>query len=602
MIPNYDTSIKRRVMAVILLASIVVSLITVVSFVLYDVTTFKQSMVRNLVSQGRLIAENSAAALAFNNPDDAENVLSSLRTEPHVVAAAIYNQQGQLFARYPGDISDNQLPKKPEKWAYKFQNHSLCIFEPVAQSGAPLGTIYLQSNLGALMERLRLYAVISILILVVSFLVAFVLSNTLQRRISNPIVALAQVARAVSEHRDYSIRAARLSNDELGLLTDSLNEMLERIQNSDSALRAREAQFRLVTNQAPVLLAQLDRDYRYKFVNKPFATHFGREPEDIVGRLALDVVGPTQFEMEQPYMKRVLAGEPVQFELEMVNAQNEQMWSHVEYTPEKNSDGQTIGFVAVHTDVTLRKKAEIEMEQARDQALAASRAKDDFLAALSHELRTPLNPVLLIASDAAADESLPAAVRRNFEIIGKNVELEARLIDDLLDLTRIVRGKLRLNWQQIDVHEILKDVARNFEEELNDKHIELARDLKAAPASVKGDGVRLQQVFWNVLKNAVKFTPLNGHISIATWVQDHRIKIEVKDSGIGITKDELGRVFDAFSQGDHAAENSHRFGGLGLGLAIARQLVELHDGKIYASSEGRDKGASFLIDLPQAEN
>ena len=596
----FASSIKRKVMTVILLASVAVALVTVVAFVVCDVMTFEQAIVRNLTSEGRLIAENSAAALAFNDPEDADNVLASLRTEPHVVAAAIYDQKGQLFAKYPGEIPNDRLPPKPEGWAYKFQNHSLCIYQPVVHSGAKLGTIYLQSDLGALTQRLRRYGLISVLILAVSLLVAVFLSNVLQTRISKPIVALARTARAISERQDYSIRASRLTDDELGVLTDSFNNMLDRIQNSDSALRAREAQFRLVTNQAPVLLAQLDRDYRFKFVNKPFASHFGHSPGEIVGLHAAEVVGRAQFEAERPYMEMVLAGEQVQFELQTMTARDELRWNHVEYTPEKDASGRVVGFVAVHTDVTSRKEAEIEMKLARDQALAASRAKDDFLAALSHELRTPLSPVLLIASDAAANEELPPAIRRNFEIIGKNVELEARLIDDLLDLTRITRGKLHLNFRKIDVNAILQDVITHFQAELAGKQIELSQNLKASPASIEGDPVRIQQVLWNILRNAVKFTPNNGKISITTMSEQKRLKIQIDDTGIGMTPEELERVFDPFSQGDHAVENSHRFGGLGLGLAIAKQLVELHHGSIQALSEGRDKGASFRIELPGA--
>lgn len=594
----YTSSIKRKVMAVILMASSAVLLVTVVAFVAYDLITFRRAMVQNLVSQGRLIAENSAAALAFNDEKGAARVLSSLRATPHVTAAAVYDQNGFLFAVYPAGMTNDDLPSKPGRWAYKFENNSLCIFQPVVYSGTRLGTIYLQSDLSALTQRFQLYCAISLVIMLVSFLVALMLSNTLQRRISRPIVALAQTASAISDRRDYSIRALKLSDDELGLLTDSFNNMLEKIQDGDSALRAREAQFRLVTNHAPVLLAQMDRQYRYKFVNQPYASYFGRQPEEIIGKSAVEVVGPVQFETERPYIDRVLAGHSVQFELETVNPQNERRWSHVEYTPEKNGDGSVVGFVSVHTDVTLRKQAEMEMKRARDQALAASRAKDDFLAALSHELRTPLNPVLLIASDAAADEHLPREIRRAFETISKNVELEARLIDDLLDLTRITRGKLSLNLRPVNVHEILRDAIANVQSELAEKRIELAREFRAGQVVVEGDSVRLQQIFWNVLKNAVKFTPQNGRISLQTWTDGNWLKIRISDTGIGMTPEELSRVFGAFSQGEHAIENSHRFGGLGLGLAISQQLVELHRGKIAASSEGRDKGASFIIELP----
>jgi signal transduction histidine kinase len=474
---TYKSSIKRKVMTVIMLASVTVLLVTVVAFVTYDVLRFRQSIVQNLTSESRLIAENSAAALAFNDQDDALNVLSSLRSEPNITAAAIYDNRGRVFVKYPPGISIGSLPAKPEKWSYKFEKNSLSIFEPVVRSGAPLGTIFLRSDLSRLWQRLELYGLISFLIIMVSLLIALVLSNMLQRLISNPVIALANTARNISEKQDYSLRAIKFSDDELGLLTDSFNVMLERIQNSDSELR-----------------------------------------------------------------------------------------------------------------------------DARDQALAASQAKDAFLAALSHELRTPLNPVLLIASDAETDESLPPPIRKDFETIRKNVELEARLIDDLLDLSRIIRGKLSLNNQVVDVHNIIQDAIAHVSSDIQAKEIELLLNLNGNPSIVNGDAVRLQQIFWNVLKNAAKFTPHHGRITIATSTNGGQLNVQVTDTGIGLTQEELNRIFEPFSQGDHATYNTHRFGGLGLGLTISRQLVELHHGKIQAESIGRDKGATFIIELPIAEN
>jgi signal transduction histidine kinase len=257
--------------------------------------------------------------------------------------------------------------------------------------------------------------------------------------------------------------------------------------------------------------------------------------------------------------------------------------------------------LAVTEDITGSKRTEKELERARDEALAASRAKDDFLAALSHELRTPLNPVLLLASEAAEDVSLPPGVRADFATIRKNVELEARLIDDLLDLTRITRGKLLLEMLPQDVHTILRDALATVEAELDRKKIVPRLKLDAGNSLVLGDAVRLQQIFWNVLKNAVKFTPERGEITVETGVgtDTGELTVEITDTGIGMLPSELERIFDAFSQGDHAeAGGSHRFGGVGLGLAISRMLTELHHGSIRASSEGRGRGAKFSIELP----
>ena len=251
-------------------------------------------------------------------------------------------------------------------------------------------------------------------------------------------------------------------------------------------------------------------------------------------------------------------------------------------------------------DITARKRAEQAAESARDEAVAASRAKDDFLAALSHELRTPLNPVLLLASEGANNPHYPPSARADFETITRNVTLEARLFEDLLDLTRITRRKLNLDLQILDFHESLRDALTTVEDDIKQRKITLRREFTAHPLMVSGDSVRLQQVVWNVLKNAVKFTPPGGSVTVVTRrTDDRRAVVTVTDTGIGMSEDELARIFKTFAQGDHAAgSGAHRFGGLGLGLAISKTLTELHGGTITATSEGHDKGATFTIELP----
>ncbi|HTV63095.1 MAG TPA: response regulator [Verrucomicrobiae bacterium] len=248
-----------------------------------------------------------------------------------------------------------------------------------------------------------------------------------------------------------------------------------------------------------------------------------------------------------------------------------------------------------------RQRVLLELKKAHDEALGASRAKDEFLATLSHELRTPLNPILLVASDAATNLKLPDPVRADFEMVRKNVELEARLIDDLLDLTRVTRGKVLLEKQIMDVHAVLKDAIANVQEEMKQKGIIPTIKLGAMSHAVYADGVRLQQVFWNLLKNAVKFTPPGGHITVETELPDEdHLLVKITDTGIGMNEQELSRIFNAFSQGDHASGSAHRFGGLGLGLVISQKLIEFHSGRIRAHSDGRDKGAVFTVELPLA--
>ncbi len=266
-------------------------------------------------------------------------------------------------------------------------------------------------------------------------------------------------------------------------------------------------------------------------------------------------------------------------------------------------DGQH-NVVCYFADITERIKSEQALVNAKAAAESASRAKDDFLAALSHELRTPLNPVLLIASDAAEDRQLPPEIRASFDTIRKNIELEARLIDDLLDLTRIATGKMLLRMGDADVHRILQDSFASVQAELEEKRIQLSVQLVAKKYVVSGDAIRLQQVFWNILKNSVKFTPRGGEITVETSVSEegNHLVVKIADTGIGMTPEELKRIFTAFSQGDHAASSFHRFGGLGLGLAISQKIMELHSGHIRAESAGRAKGSVFTIELPLAKN
>jgi signal transduction histidine kinase len=247
------------------------------------------------------------------------------------------------------------------------------------------------------------------------------------------------------------------------------------------------------------------------------------------------------------------------------------------------------------------RESEAALRASEAEATAASRAKDDFLAALSHELRTPLNPVLLLATEAAANPNLPPNLRADFETIVNNVSLEARLIDDMLDLTRIAHGKLALNLRPFDVHAGLQHSVSLARAEIDQKKIRLTLNLVAERHHVLGDEVRLKQVFWNVIKNAAKFTPAAGQITVETktLTDADELSISISDTGIGMTRAELGRIFQAFSQGDHAQEEGpHRFGGIGLGLAISQMMVTRHRGSIRASSDGRNMGTTFLIMLP----
>ncbi len=261
-------------------------------------------------------------------------------------------------------------------------------------------------------------------------------------------------------------------------------------------------------------------------------------------------------------------------------------------------DGRFIHTRCFTRDITEQKQIEADLLAARDAAESASRAKDEFLAALSHELRTPLTPVLMLAADMERSPDLPAPVRGDFAMIRKNVELEARLIDDLLDLTRITRGKLALHFETVDVHALITHALAILRSDCEAKNLAVELGLAAAGHHVSGDGVRLQQVMWNVLKNAIKFSLPGGRITIRSWDGAGQLRVAFADTGLGITAEEMPRIFTAFAQGREAAAS--RFGGLGLGLSITALLMREHRGRIWAESAGREQGATFHLALPLA--
>ena len=291
-------------------------------------------------------------------------------------------------------------------------------------------------------------------------------------------------------------------------------------------------------------------------------------------------------------------------EMRVVRTDGTVLWLMVRARIQRDETGRAVRLIGVNADVTDRKRAEQALHQAEERrrvaAEAANKAKDEFLAVLSHELRTPLTPVLAVVSALETAPDLPERHREDLRMARRNIELEARLIDDLLDLNRIAHGKLEIHLGTVDFHEEIRQALHRAEAETAARHIEVGVELSAARWRGRADAARLQQVLWNLLKNAVKFTPSGGRIEVrATQAGAGPLRIEVADSGIGIDPAALPGIFNAFEQGD--ASHARQFGGLGLGLAISRALAELHGGTLTAASAGRGHGAVFTLELPLHE-
>ena len=274
-------------------------------------------------------------------------------------------------------------------------------------------------------------------------------------------------------------------------------------------------------------------------------------------------------------------------------------------SPVRDAKGRVVGASKIARDITEQKRASAERERlleaervARAEAERASRVKDDFVAMVSHELRTPLNAILGWTQLMTRTRNDPAVIARGLDVVARNTRLQAQLISDLLDISRIVSGKLQLDVRSVDFRAIVGQAIEPIEEEAHAKGVELVQDLREGTTLVSGDPSRLQQIVWNLVSNAIKFTPPGGRVRVSLDFSGAQARLEVADNGTGIRPEFLAHVFDRFHQADRSI--TRRFGGLGLGLSIVKHLVELHGGEVRASSEGEGQGATFTVTLPVA--
>ena len=326
---------------------------------------------------------------------------------------------------------------------------------------------------------------------------------------------------------------------------------------------------------------------------------FGYKSDEMIGQPIMRIIPSDRQDEEAEFLRRLRAGEMIEhFETVRRTKDGRMLDISVTISPVRDETGAIVGAAKIARDITPRKLAEAELAQALEATEEANRAKDNFLAILSHELRTPLTPALVAASELeGAPPSDPAVLRESVALIRRNIELEARLVDDLLDLTRITSGKLRIASEPLDLHAVLLDALAIAEPKLSEKNICVTNELAAHRHLVRGDAARLTQVFSNLLTNAAKFTPAAGLVAIRTANTDEgKLRIEVSDTGIGIAPDVLPKIFDPFCQGE--VGTTRRFGGLGLGLSLAKNLIDVHGGRIEAQSEGRGRGATFSVTLP----
>jgi PAS domain S-box-containing protein len=597
-----QSSIKKRVRAVILVASAVVLLVTAAAFVTYEAINFRAQLARSLSTVATVIADNSAAPLAFNNAAVAEEILGTLRADPDIVAAALYDDSGALFAKYPPTLQYELLPPRPEQAGYQFRAGALVVFEPVMQEQRPIGTLYLQSSLRGLYEQFWLYGIIVAAVLFGMLGLAFVLSTLLQRRISDPVLALTQAAQTVTQRGDYSVRATKLTEDELGTLTDAFNRMLSETQENQGRL-AEQARLLDLSTDAIIVRDMADN-----------IIYWNRGAEEIYGWTRGEALGKAKHDLLQTEFP-----EP----LEQINAklQRDDRWAgdlvqtrrdgtriyvSTRWVLDRDAEGIPARVLITDNDITLRKQAEelMKSEAKRLDALVEQRTArlqetigelEAFSYSVSHDMRAPLRAMqgyakaLLSDYDARLDGEAKHYLDRIFRAANR-LDL---LVQDVLAYSRVAKGEIEL--MPIDLERLIEDIiAAHPEFQAPNARVVVETRLHR----VLGHEAYLTQCVTNLLGNAVKFVApgLEPEIRIRSERVNGCVRVTFADNGIGIDPSHHERIFQIFGQ----IYPEKKYGGTGIGLAIVRKAVQRMNGDVGVESRV-DKGSRFWLILNEVK-
>ena len=627
-------SLRRKITYVIMINTFAALCAAGIAFAEYGVYRFKQMRIGDLNALANILGTNSTAPLEFKDPAAAHDILTALAAKPHILTAVIYDREGMPFAVYHPGISESRyVPPKVGPDASQFTSKRVMVFQTITFDSEKVGTVFLEEDAVEYRELLEGYLLFFGLIVAAVSLGAFVMAARLQRPISNPILELAWTAKMVTSSRDYSIRAGKRSEDEVGVLIDGFNQMLEQIQRRDTELRqageeleqrvdertlmleqevadrqrAQEAlhesegRIRLLLDSAAEAIFGVDREGKFTFCNPATLRLLGYDRGDVLmGASAHQVMHHTRAdgtvypENECPIVVSRSTGGGIHLDTEVFWRKGGTNFPVEYWAYPVRKEGEVVGAVVTFLDITERKRAEEALLEAKDAAEAGSRAKSEFLANMSHEIRTPMNGIIGM-TELALDTALTADQREYLSLVKSSADGLLRVINDILDFSKIEAGKLELEEAEFEIRDVLQDTLKTLAVRADKKKLELLAHVSSdVPGCLAGDPTRLRQLIVNLVGNAIKFTE-RGNVVVdvemnSISADDVHLHFRVSDTGIGIPLEKQQIIFESFSQAD--GSTTRRFGGTGLGLTISRQLVELMGGRMWVESDP-GKGSTF---------
>lgn len=613
-----DSPIQSKLTWVFLLITGTALVLACVALYTYERMVFSQSLNSNLATLAKITGDNSETAITFDNPEEATEMLAALRAEPQIIAAGIYTAKGTLLAKWVRPGSNPNLPEKPLfGGGFVSTPDELGLFMPITNKKTKerIGVIFLRASFQALHDRLKTYAVVVSIVLLISFLITFLVSARLVRFLSDPILALARTAKSVSERKDYSVRAQKHSSDELGALTDALNQMLAQIQEQDSALRksnedlerrvterTRELQHlqhqnELILNSAGEGIYGLDMAGQITFANPTAAKATGWTVAELAGRKEHSTLhfsssdGTPYTEENCPICASFREGK-VQYSADEIFRRKTGPVFHAEFvrTPIVEN-GKHVGAVVLFKDISERKQAE-EALASQTRELARSNAElEQFAYVASHDLQEPLrmvsNYTQLLARryndklDSDAHEFIAFAVDGAIRMQG--------LINDLLMYSRVgTKGK---KFRRMDCSNALGQAIVNLRSAIEESRAIVTND--DLPIMVADEG-QLVQLFQNLIANGIKFHGGDSpRVHIAAQRQEDGWLFSVRDNGIGIDPQYAERIFIIFQR----LHGHSEYPGTGIGLSICKKIVDRHGGRIWVESQV-GQGATFFFTIP----